>query len=68
MAGTAFEVDGHTADVIASLREAFGVKTNAEVVTSALSLARIIAQNANDDHTVLVIGKDDKALKLNLAK
>jgi len=67
MAATAFDVDDHTAQVIASLRDVFGVETKAEVVKCAIGLARLVAEYADDDHTVLLVGKDDKALKLKLA-
>jgi len=67
MAAKAFDVDEHTAQVIASLRGAFGVKTDASVVRRALGLARMIAENADEDHSVLILRKNNTALKIHLA-
>lgn len=56
-----------TMDAIEAMKEPFGVKTSTEVVSKALALAKIIAREADDDHTVLLAAKDGTAIKLNLA-
>jgi len=54
-------------DTIESLKEAFGVSTNAEVVGKALNLARIVAGEADEEHTILLASKDGKPIKVHLA-
>jgi len=68
MGAAGFDVDAHTAEVIASLRTAFGVKSNAAVLRKALALARIAAENADDDHNITVLGKNNETLQINLAE
>jgi hypothetical protein len=65
MAMTSFVVDNYTAKAIADLKKSFGVKTNAGVIRKALMLATIAAEQAKDDHTVIIAGKD--AVKVNIA-
>jgi hypothetical protein len=67
MAMTGFDFDDRTMKVIESLQESFGVKTNAAVIRRALALARVVAQNADDDHSVVIVGKDDEPVKIRLA-
>jgi hypothetical protein len=55
-------------DAIESLKSVFGVTSNAEVVSKALSLAQILARQADDEHSVLLAGKDGTAIKVNLGK
>ncbi len=52
---------------IESLKSAFGVSTNAEVVSKALSLAQIVARQADEQHTVLLAGKNGTPIKVSLA-
>jgi uncharacterized protein with von Willebrand factor type A (vWA) domain len=54
-------------DAIESLKAAFGVTTNAEVVSKALSLAQILAREADGDHNVLIAAKDGTPIELKLA-
>ncbi len=68
MGAVGFDVDAHTAEVIASLRTAFGVRSNAAVLRKALALARIAAENADEDHTITVLGKNNETLQINLAE
>lgn len=58
MAQTTFEVDQATLDAIAELKNAFGVKTNAQVIRRALALARVAARNADDNHTLTIVSPD----------
>lgn len=68
MAVTSFEVDDRTAALIAQLREAFGVKTNAAVIRKALALANVASQHADADHTITIAPNDGKpAVKISLA-
>ena len=54
-------------DAIETLKSVFGVKSNAEVVSKALSLAQIIARQADDEHNILLAGKDGTPIKVSLA-
>jgi len=65
MVGVTF--DKTAVATIDSLKEPFGVSTNAEVVSKALDLARIIARYADDDHTVLLDTKDGNRVKVHLS-
>lgn len=55
-----FTVDDKTLKVIESLKLQFGVGTNAAALRRALAIARLVADNQRDDHTITFIGKDDK--------
>jgi hypothetical protein len=55
-----------TIKVIESLKKTFGVDSNAEVISRALSLAQIVAESADDANSVVVVGKD-KPVKLTLS-
>lgn len=69
MATTTFEVDDHTAALIAQLRSTFGVSTNAAVIRKALALANVASQHANSDNTITIAPSDDgrPAVKVSLA-
>jgi hypothetical protein len=68
MAVTTFEVDERTAELIAQLRDTFGVKTNAAVIRKALALANVASQHAGSDHTITITSDDGKPpLKVSLA-
>ncbi len=56
-----------TVKAIEALRDTFGVKSNAEVISCALALAQIVAEQAHDQHTVMIAGKDDEPIKISLA-
>jgi hypothetical protein len=63
-----FEVDDRTAELIARLRGAFGVKTNAAVIRKALALANVASQYADTDHTITITPSGGKApVKVSLA-
>jgi len=67
MAMTSFVFDNRTTKAIEALKETFGVKTNAAVIRRALALARVVAEKADENHTVMVVGKNDEAVKVSLA-
>jgi hypothetical protein len=67
MAQTTFEVDKATLEAIAELKEAFGAKTNAQVIRRALALARVAAQNADSNNTLTIVGPDNKQRQILLA-
>lgn len=67
MAQTTFEVDKATLEAIAELKTAFGVKTNAQVIRKALALARVAANNADEDNTLTIISKDKEEKQVLLA-
>jgi hypothetical protein len=63
-----FTFPDETIKVIESLKRTFGVNSNAEVISRALGLARIISDKADAQNIVIVAGKDDQPVTLNLAK
>jgi hypothetical protein len=68
MAVTSFEVDERTVELIARLRETFGVKTNAAVLRKALALANVASQHAGSDHTITISSDNGKPpVKVSLA-
>ncbi len=67
MAQTTFEVDKATLDAIAELKGAFGVKTNAQVIRKALALARVAAQNADEQNTLTIVSPGGGEKKILLA-
>ena len=66
MAMTSVVFDERTTEAIAKLKEAFGVSTNAAVIRKALGLAKLVAEHADENHNVLIGGKDD-FVKINIA-
>jgi hypothetical protein len=63
MAQTSFVADSATLDAIAELKDRFGVKTNAQVLRKALALARVAAQNADDQNTLTILSPDGREKK-----
>jgi hypothetical protein len=55
MAALTFEVDNATLAAIDSLKEMFGVKSNAEVIRKALALAKVAAENAEGNELTIVV-------------
>ena len=55
-----------TPQVLSELREAFGVANDSAVIRRALGLARLMAQEVGDDHTVTIVKKDGTQVKLLL--
>jgi hypothetical protein len=65
---TTFDLDEHTAELIAQVRDTFGVKTNAAVLHEALVLASVASQHAGSDRTITTISDDGKQpVKVSLA-
>jgi hypothetical protein len=54
-----FTVNGETLALIEELKETFGVDTNTAVLRRALAIARLVAKNQRDDHTISIVGKDE---------
>lgn len=68
MATTTFDIDERTANLLSSLQDTFGVKTNVGVLRKALALADIASQYAGPDHTITITPPDGKpAVKVALA-
>jgi hypothetical protein len=63
-----FTFQDDTIQVIEALKSTFGVSTNGEMISRALALAKVVAAEADDEHTVVLAGKDNKPIKINLAK
>lgn len=64
---TCFEVDEHTAGLIARLREPFGVTSNAAVIRKALALASVASQHADADH-IVILTVEGRSVRINLAE
>jgi hypothetical protein len=63
---SSFQATEETKETLDELRTAFGVSTNSAVIRRALALAKVIAKEASDDHTIEVLGKDGQKLKILL--
>jgi hypothetical protein len=67
MALTSFDVDEHTAKVIARLQKTFGVKTKAAVIRKALAFSNVAAQHADAGGTITIRGvKNKPGVKVSL--
>ncbi len=66
MAASGVDFDEKTTKIIEGLREAFDVKSNAQVIERALILAKLAADKADKDHNIL-IGNLDNFVKINIA-
>jgi hypothetical protein len=62
-----FSLPDQTIQIMQELKKSFGVTSNAEVISRALGLARIVAGKADDQNSVVVIGKDEP-VKLTLTE
>jgi hypothetical protein len=64
---TSFQLDPGTAKAIEELKGTFGVTSNTAVIRKAIALARIAANNQNDDEgTVTLVDKGGTHLKVSL--
>ena len=63
-----FDVDERTEKLLLKLQKAFGVDTNAAVISRALALANIAGEHAGPDHTVTISGEGKKPVKVALAE
>jgi len=64
---TTLDVDKETEALLAELKKAFGVKTNAGVIKKALKLSRYMASQADEDSAIIIENKDHEKTKLLLA-
>jgi hypothetical protein len=55
-----------TAKVLKELQLAFNVPSNTAVISRALGLARLIAREAMDDHTITIERRDGSQLQIVL--
>jgi hypothetical protein len=53
-------------DALLELREAFNVDSDAAAIRRALGLARLIAREAKDDHTIMIERRDGTRVRLVL--
>jgi len=62
MAQTSFDIDEKTAEALETLKEVYGVPSNAAVMKRALAIALVAAKQADEDHNIhfLRTGADDK--------
>jgi len=68
MAQTSFQLDEGTAQAIEELKKVFNVTSNTAVIRKAIALSRIAARHSvNDDHTIVLLGKDNVPTKVMLA-
>jgi len=62
-----FTFPDQTVHAMDALQKTFGVKNNAEVIQRALALAQIVSEKADDQNTVVVVGRDEP-IKLTLTE
>jgi len=67
MTPESYTFEGEYLEALESLKKPFGVSSNAEVISRALALALLVAKEADDQHSVLVVGKDEP-IKINLTE
>ena len=53
-------VSQETLDLIERLKVEFGVETSTAVLKRELAVSRLIVDNRRDDHTITLIGRDEK--------
>jgi hypothetical protein len=61
-----YQATDETPQVLGELRAAFKVKTDSAVIRRALGLARLIAREAKDDHTIIIERRDGTRVQLLL--
>lgn len=62
-----YKFENQTLELIEKLKIPFGVYTNAEVINRAWALAEVVAEQADDQHTVVIVGRDEP-VKVNLTE
>ncbi|MGI9500904.1 MAG: hypothetical protein ACR2P3_12770 [Geminicoccaceae bacterium] len=60
------EIDGHTAVILSQLKDYFGERTEADVLPTALTLAKIVMDSAGAEKTCTLVGKDSRKTILDL--
>ena len=61
-----YQATDETHEVIRELRTAFRVNSDSAAIRRALAVARVIAREARDDHTIMIERKDGTQVKLIL--
>jgi hypothetical protein len=61
-----YQATDETPQVLCELRAAFKVTSDSAVIRRALALARLIAREAKDDHTIIIERKDGTRVQLML--
>jgi len=61
-----FAVSGETVQLIQDLKNTFGVESNAAVLKRALALAKLCAEQQREDHTITMLGKEERTIVLNV--
>jgi hypothetical protein len=61
-----YQATDETAQVLNELKAAFRLNSDSAVIRRALGLARLIAREAKDDHTISIERKDGTRVKLLL--
>ena len=61
-----YQTTDETPEVLRELRNTFNVGNDSAVIRRALGLARLMANEAADDHTVTIVRKDGTPVKLLL--
>ena len=58
-----YQADEKTEELLGELREGFGLRTDSAVIRRALTLAKVMIKNADDDHTITVLDRNNRRLK-----
>jgi hypothetical protein len=61
-----YQTDERTEKLLDELREGFGVTTDSAVIRRALALASVVVRNADEDHTITLIGANNQPTKIIL--
>jgi hypothetical protein len=64
---TSFVVDRKTLAAIEELQTKFGAADSAEVIRKALGLAKLAAENADDNNSVTILTRAGTQKRINLA-
>ena len=67
LGAASFDIDAHTAELLARLQKTFGVDSNAAVIRKAVALASIAGEQAGSDNTVTIAGEGKAPVKVSLA-
>lgn len=59
MPQTSFDMDARTQKALNSLKDFFGVKSNAAVIKRALALAQVAAENSDENKNLTIISSQE---------
>lgn len=59
MAQTSFDIDEKTAAALETLKDVYGVPSNAAVMKRALAIALVAAKQADEDHNIHFLRRDE---------